>query len=946
MSKKRSRLITAVITITAFLSTSLYAGPATVRPAAAPSAFDINAFSLPAGLGEVSSVFKGTNGKTILHIQDAHCDYNAQHAIAAIIANLSANYNARIVFLEGGAGSYNFSAFDRIGDPAIKEKVSDYFVREGIVTGAEFFAINNPGVSPELYGIEDEGLYFKNLKAYRDSLAFKEEADLYLKTLFAAMNNLKLKAYSPPLKELDEKMAAYRGHKIDFKAYASYLKEKAEANNIVTARYENLSHLFATIRIESAINFKEAERERVLLINKLESVLPKGDLKELAKTGAEYKAGEIPSEAFYSYLFREAKIANVDFNALPNLVKYSEYLKTYESIDKAALLKEIKDVEQLIANRLAKTEDQRRAWGLDKDLNILKTIFNTSLIKEDFDYCSAHKEDFDVKNFTGFFIKRGPAYGLKFTPDERLNKLDIYRSGMEKFYAYSLRRDDAFLKNIGSKLAADNKNIAILVTGGFHSANLFKLFKDKGYSYAKLMPKFKADEGDNPYFNLLAGGMTPMQEFLKTAVSYTPEKAALAIETPFSQMAVEPAVKNLIEIGIVGLGSILGGKAFVMQTRTHFIVIDNNPVEGAMKDIKMQFGPQTIYASIFPALPANHTVNAMLLNENTMTWEPSGGIPERGETQGPPSEKTKERKGAPVYSQNVSVIRGKVGVGVGPQYAGEELIEAGKGEVIEGIPGEPFKVTLKTALGAYGQRYWEVPGLAPVTTVEGVRGLNAEMNEYDRAVLASLAARPLNPEKEYMVYIECPDEMRGLPGVERAVLQDMVTTHRIGNVTYVTFAPSKRDGIAKRIELDAARIGANYIVAFALKGKDVKESATDEIIKKNSYTVYMEGVRGHTYVPVRTCGMTALKIFDFLNLQEKAEGDKSILNPTVEMIARGLGLISGASYKDLIGVIASADDQGRLWLLKSGLILVEIRPFNINDMKLLNEMAKLVRTAV
>ena len=41
--------------------------------------------------------------------------------------------------------------------------MSDHFVREGLVNGAEYFALNNPDKA-SLWGIEDTELYIDNLR--------------------------------------------------------------------------------------------------------------------------------------------------------------------------------------------------------------------------------------------------------------------------------------------------------------------------------------------------------------------------------------------------------------------------------------------------------------------------------------------------------------------------------------------------------------------------------------------------------------------------------------------------------------------------------------------------------------------------------------------------------------------------------------------------------------
>ncbi len=115
-----------------------------VRPVAAPAyeQFDLEAFHLPRGLGEIKDVWKTSrmtdkDERVVIHIQDAHCNYDAQRRIADIIEYLRSNYGVNTINLEGGEGAYDFAEFTDIQDKIVREKVSDYFLRQGLVSGSE-----------------------------------------------------------------------------------------------------------------------------------------------------------------------------------------------------------------------------------------------------------------------------------------------------------------------------------------------------------------------------------------------------------------------------------------------------------------------------------------------------------------------------------------------------------------------------------------------------------------------------------------------------------------------------------------------------------------------------------------------------------------------------------------------------------------------------------------
>ena len=101
---------------------------------------------LPKSLGTVKDSFRGQRsedrGQIVFHIQDAHCNYDAQNKIAEIIGYLNEKYGVETVNLEGGAGDYDFSLFEAAPDAAIKAKATDTLVKSGLITGAESYAIN------------------------------------------------------------------------------------------------------------------------------------------------------------------------------------------------------------------------------------------------------------------------------------------------------------------------------------------------------------------------------------------------------------------------------------------------------------------------------------------------------------------------------------------------------------------------------------------------------------------------------------------------------------------------------------------------------------------------------------------------------------------------------------------------------------------------------------
>lgn len=202
-----TRAVSVLVAITFIFSSISFAIPEE-RKTAAPTHQELvtnpEKIVVPRELGLVKSKFIGNEGRLVVHIQDAHCNYAAQHRIADIIEYLNKEYGIETVNLEGGTKGYDLAVFTEIADKAVRDKVADYFVKDGKVSGPEYFAINNPG-KVNLWCIEDAKLYIENLNVYRESLKYKGDADKIIRSLSSMLTNLKVKIYSGELLEFDAK---------------------------------------------------------------------------------------------------------------------------------------------------------------------------------------------------------------------------------------------------------------------------------------------------------------------------------------------------------------------------------------------------------------------------------------------------------------------------------------------------------------------------------------------------------------------------------------------------------------------------------------------------------------------------------------------------------------------------------------------------------------------
>ncbi|MDD5135743.1 MAG: AarF/UbiB family protein, partial [Candidatus Omnitrophica bacterium] len=550
ISRKPFKVVVSLITVVAFLFNTVsydiaWAGRTpseltsvgsdrAVSPVS-PGIFkelNVETFNLPQSLGTVKDSWSPSGSaavrQTVIHIQDAHCNYYAQHTIAAILEYLTKEYGISEVNLEGGAREYDLSTFTSIDDKEARERIADHFVKEGVVSGAEYFAANNPE-KVSLWGVEDPKLYMENLKVYRDSLEYKDDTDKLLKNLNYMLTSLKMKIYPKDLLELDLKYNQYKAGNIEFKDYLNYLAANSKDKLIDIKAFPNIFLLNQALKEESGIDFNKANNERDRLIDMLGKKLSKNGLKELVEKTVEFKGERISQGEFYRYLVNKSKEAGLSVENFPDLEKYIVYISSYAAVDKAKIIDEVAALEKKIRDCLIRNEKERELDRLSRNLAILKNIFNISLTRADYQYYKSNEAAFAMKNYISFINREAPLCNINAKLDDGITRLDGYRADISKFYLYSFKRDEVFLKKMKVKKSA------IIITGGFHTENLCEQLREKNIAYISLVPNFKTSEGyECPYYGLLAGKQDTLDNRITTVLG-----SSLAVASIWNALGVD-----------------------------------------------------------------------------------------------------------------------------------------------------------------------------------------------------------------------------------------------------------------------------------------------------------------------------------------------------------------------------------------------------------------------
>jgi len=468
---------------------------------------------IPREYGLVKSKYNGSAGKLIIHIQDAHCNYEAQSNIVKILENLAKNYKLHFVSVEGADGIIDTSWFKAFPDDAVRKEVADYFMKKGEITGPEFLSITTD-YPIKLFGAETRAYYIENLNAFTSSYPLKEETEKYFNQTKSVLNKLKTYIYNEDLKALDAKAQAYESKAMQFNDYVRFLQQEAEKWKVNLREYDNFFKLVNVLVYEKKIDFGVTDKERTALIDGLSKKLAKDGLTELVSQSISFKVGKISSADYYAYLKMLALKNGVDLaKEYPNLYNYIIYNSVYSKIENEKLFADIKKLETDLKEKLFANDDQRTLERLSRHIDILIGLVNIKLLNADFDYYKTHKEEFAKETFLDFITKQAAQYGFAYEIYPPSIAVMDSIAKLEDFYAIAIKRDKALVDNTLSQMGKEDQKIAVLVTGGFHSEGIAKLLEKDGISYMVICPAITKDV-PSPYIKILTNQRTPLEDIL------------------------------------------------------------------------------------------------------------------------------------------------------------------------------------------------------------------------------------------------------------------------------------------------------------------------------------------------------------------------------------------------------------------------------------------------
>ncbi|MFH0731870.1 MAG: hypothetical protein V2A72_02985 [Candidatus Omnitrophota bacterium] len=440
----------------------------------------IETLTIPPAYGEISEFYSAGQGKAqklIIHIQDVHSHYQTQLSIAKIIERLIKEHGIDLILVEGGTKKDNLTHLREIGTQQQREKVAENFLKQGKIAAEEYMDIVSH-YTFDIYGIEDRELYDENMAAFIQVDLFKKPAEEELNIIKSEIARLKQKIYPKSIIELEEAHEQFLKKAITLQEFIQFLNN-SYPQFITANNFTNLNGFLEIVRLEADINFEALKEQQQRLLKELATLSSKEGVKNLFLKTAAHKNKLISDLEFYGFLERASTACGLKVSEYPFFSTYIDYLKLSQRIDETLVVDDVVLLYKDIKRSLLVTEEQKNMEVVERKIDILTSLVTLQMMPEDVFFFSDNKQEFYADKWSGLFN-----IDVKKT---RLTKQNI--DALEKFYASVFQRDDAFIRNTKKWMRQKDRDVAILIAGGFHTEAIKSRLKNEGLSYIVIKPQ-------------------------------------------------------------------------------------------------------------------------------------------------------------------------------------------------------------------------------------------------------------------------------------------------------------------------------------------------------------------------------------------------------------------------------------------------------------------------
>lgn len=444
----------------------------------------------------------------VVLVQDVHGVVEAQTNISRMLESFQARLGLELLGLEGAAGGFILNKFRAVGEPEALRWASDVLLRERVLSGAEHFALNAPGVV-ELWGVESADAYLANVEAYKKTESFRPAVERFERAAVRALEGLQQKVYGPDLLAFERRRALYDREAISLAEHIESLAgDFAVRGGIDLKPYPNIAHFRRVFHFETTIDFKRVETERAAFVEALIARLPPDDLERLRALGVDHRLRRVGFDEYQRVLAASARRVGVGLDPFPEVQKYLEYARLSGRVAPRPLLAELARLEGAVESSFASTPARREAVRLARDWAILGKLFHHAMDSADWKAYQGRRSE--VRSFARRLAAALAENGIPHAAPDMDFSIDAH----EAFYESAHARNEHFVDSLLERMRSTDRRRAVLVAGGFHTEGLREILARRGVNHVVVTPRFTSTEGGEDYLDVFTRGPTPLERML------------------------------------------------------------------------------------------------------------------------------------------------------------------------------------------------------------------------------------------------------------------------------------------------------------------------------------------------------------------------------------------------------------------------------------------------
>jgi serine/threonine protein phosphatase PrpC len=482
------------------------------------------AFTVPESAGFVDGGYRapapaaGEPERLVILLQDAHVNPSAQLNAARILHAVMAAEKIRTVHTEGAGGDVTLSRMLRADfDPEAVRAAAEPLVRKGRLTGFEFADLSDPGTLT-LHGVEDEALYDEALALYRAAAADRAAAVRFLDRASRAAETLAEELLGAELQALRRTRAAHQEGGLSTVDYFARLTAAGASRGVRAREYQHLGLFRRLVREEQRLDFEAIAVEQAEAL----AALTDEDRASLGELAAD--AGLLGRSAYWE----SARELGAEVRRGSQLARYLSYLNRARQMDAPAVSDELDRFEEEVFMKLAPTGDARGLMEVIRGLETLRELITLRAAPAAFGRYMSARAAHDPARLTAFLNTKIHALGRYYDQAVFLDDAyDAAEKASREFYALSVRRDAAMVRNLTERMDAAGETRAVLVAGGYHAPGVERELRARGISYISIVPAATQPTDTGLYEKILLAQRPSGRSAPSTASRFTPAASGL-----------------------------------------------------------------------------------------------------------------------------------------------------------------------------------------------------------------------------------------------------------------------------------------------------------------------------------------------------------------------------------------------------------------------------------